>query len=512
MSRTKNSIKNAMVGIIAQFITIFLSFISRTIFVYCLGKEYLGIQGLFTNVLAILSLSELGLGSAIVYSLYKPLHNEETHKIVAIMQFYKKAYRIIGFVLSILGVCAAPFLPFLMKSQPNIPHFYIIYFLFLLNTVTSYFFYAYRSSIIQADQKNYVLLIINAAYSLLITVIMAGILILTKNYILYLLIQIVLLIVKNLIVKIISDKYYPFLCIKDDIPLNPEEKHHIKKNIFALSLAKVSNTVLTSTDNLVISSFIGVVQTGLYSNYLMITNAVSSILAAIFSSLTASIGDLNTDSSPSKKLDIFDKIFFSSFWIYGFCTTCLWNLLNLFIGKIWFDTSYLLSQHVVIAICINLFTIGMLQAVIAFKDACGIFWAGRYRPLLGAILNIVLSLLFVQHWGIAGVIYGTILSRLLTATWFDPWLVFKNVFNKSVLYYFKRVVVYFISTVLSVTITQFVCQSIRLNNIWLQFLFQIFACLLIPNTLFFVLFRNTKDFLYFKNLLRSYFRRGRAYK
>lgn len=498
--RTLNSFKNIITGVGGQLLTFLLQFISRTVFIRTLGSEYLGISGLFTNVITILSISELGIGTAIVYSLYKPLADGNKEKIQATMNFFKKAYFFVGCAVAVLGLILTPFLPYIMKGTTDLVNVNLIFFLYLLQSVSSYWFFAYKSLLLQADQKNYISNFIQYIVLTITICTQIVLLFLFKSFLLYLITGIASNIIFNFLVAKKVDKLYPYIKEKNDKVLPREEKKAIYKNTIALSMYKVGSTVLTATDNIVISSFISVISVGLYSNYLIITNAVRTVVRLIFSSFTASIGNLYATETKEKSEFIFRCINFLNFWIYGFCAICLWILLNPFI-YLWVGTDYLFDNYVVFFIVLNFLTAGLQDAVIEYRSACGLFWHGKFRPLFSALLNVVISILLVGPLGIAGVLLGTIISRFLTTWWYDPWIVHKYAFGISPVKYFLR---YFRSLII-ILITGALVQLASIpfsENTWLNFFIKLLICIVVPNFLFFALYRKSKEFKYITRALK----------
>lgn len=325
--RINNSIKNIITSVLGQFITIGLNFTTRSIFILMLGNEFLGINGLFTNIISILALAEMGIGSAIIYSLYKPIAEKDYIKIKGLMSFYNSAYKVISLIILIVGVAIIPLIPKIAKSDINNFRLIIIYLLFLCNSVASYL-YAYKKSIIVADQKDYILSIYRNIFKVILNILQVIILIITKNYEMFLIIQIVVTITENILVAKKVDKMYTFLLNKDNVKLGKKEKNSIIKNVKALLYHKIGGVIVNSTDNILISKFVGITSVGLYSNYYLIIGALNLLIGQSFSALTASVGNLNAVESKEKSYNTYKLILFINFWIAGFSSICLWILLS----------------------------------------------------------------------------------------------------------------------------------------------------------------------------------------
>ena len=499
--RTINSFKNILTGIFGHLFRIILEFGSRTVFIYVLGVEYLGVSGLFTNILSLLNLSELGIGTAIVYSLYKPLSENNVKIIQATMNLLKRAHFYIGCVIALAGSLLIPFLPKIIKSSIDLVNLNLIYLLYLFQSVSSYWFFAYKRSILEADQKKYIINLINYAVTTVTVVTQMVLLLVFRSFLLYVLVGVISNITKNIVLSKKVDNLYPVLLEENQERLPKKEKTLIYKNLVGLSMYKISGTVLNSTDNIIISSFINIAAVGLYSNYLMITNAIVTMMNLFFSSFTASIGNLNVTETNNKKEFIFRCLNFLNFWLYGFSAICLWVLFNPFIS-LWVGKEYVFEDYIVALIIMNFLTQGLQNAVILYKDACGLFWQGRYRPIMSASLNIIISIVLVRPLGIVGVLLGTILSRFLTTWWFDPWMVHRYVFNKPVGHYYFR---YFRSLVI-IILTGLLVDAICLlfsGSTWGNLIVKLIVCMIIPNTIFLLLFRKSEEFKYIMSALKS---------
>lgn len=365
--RTKNSIINLIVAIIGQFFGVIISFVSRVFFIKYLGSECLGIDGLFTNILTILSLAELGVGSAMTFSLYKPIAEENKEKIKSLMNLYKISYRVIGIIVIVLGICMLPFYRNLMDEVPNINNLNLIFMLFVLNTAISYF-YAYKKSLIICNQKKFITTIIKYMAYFFMNVMQIIILAVTKNYILFLTCQIIFTLIENICNSIVADKIYPYLKEKNIEKLNIEEKKKIKNNVVAMLFHKIGSVVVNSTDNIIISKYIGLAAVGLYSNYYMITNALVIITNQIFDAIVASIGNLGTTKDTSKMNEVFYRVFFLNFLVFGMLSATMAVVINDFI-TIWVGEKYLFDVCTTYVIIISFYLRGMRKSCITFRDA-----------------------------------------------------------------------------------------------------------------------------------------------
>lgn len=490
-SRIINTFRNTFFGMITQVILILLNFITRTVFVKFLNANYLGVNGLFSNILSMLSLVELGIGSAIVYSMYKPLAQKDEKAISALMNFYKKVYNCLGVVVTVLGICLIPFLNVIVNNTNNIKDLEIIYLLFLLNTSISYFF-SYKRSIISADQKEYIL----SKYRMYISIIKAflqiSILYLTKNFLLYLVVQILCTFLENLFVSMKADKMYPYLKKNKNIKISNKVKNDIKENVKALTIYKIGGTLLDSTDNIIISSLLNVKLVGLLSNYTLITSSLSMVLAQFSNSITASVGNFIVTENEQRHVELLNIITFVQFIFYGFSFVCLSTLFNRFI-ILWIGEKYTLDFYTVIIISLNFYIVGILSPIWSFRTTMGLFKYGKYRPIFTAVLNLVVSFILGKKIGIIGVLLGTTISRLFTNMWFDPYIVYKYGFKKNVNSYLVKMCLYIAVCFIDIFIVQLLLSRIKYD------FFGLIISLLVNIMIFFIsilCFFKTNEFQY----------------
>lgn len=467
MTRRKNVFFNVGFGFISNIVKCLFTFITRMVFIYCLGKEALGLNGLFTNVLTMLSLTELGIGSAISFSLYKPLANNDNDNISALMSFYKRAYRIIGLIILVIGIVIAPFLRYIINDINSIENVYLIYILFLLNTDLSYFI-SYKETLIIADQKKYKLTIIEVIGYIVLNILQIVFLLLTKNYIVYLIIQIIVLLVQRLFINKYISKMYPSIDFDSNKKVSENDMVTIKKNVKAMFFHKVGDVCINGTDNVIISSFIDLVTVGLYSNYLTIINMINSFTIMIFSSMSSSVGNLLISESEEKKYYTFNLIDFGNYLIYGYCSIVLLCVFNLFI-ELWADSSYCLSQGVVILIVISFYITGRRVSPSIVKQAAGLYDDDKFTPIIQAIVNLTFSIILAKLLGISGVILGTIISSIILPSWQRPYLVYKNVLHRSSKEYFMNYIKQIIQLLLIAFISYSLINCLKINNIYISF-------------------------------------------
>lgn len=490
--RIRNSIYNIIFGIGGSVVTSLLSFVSRTVFIYTIGVTYLGLNGLILNVLAMLSLTELGIGAAINYSLYKPLVENDTLKIQAIMRFYKKAYIIIGLVVFGLGLVLMLFLKYIIKDPQGIENLNLIYLIFLFNTSYTYFF-TYKRTLISADQKAYLLVPFTTGFQILMVVSQIVVLILFKNFILYLLTQTLFNVVQNIVINRFIDSKYPYLRDKEVLPVPREELNTIKKNVKATFLHNIGDYAINSTDNIIISAFISIVVVGIYSNYLLIITTVNTFIMIIFNSTAASFGNLIAEDNKEKSLQMSQIFDFIGFWIFGWATICFYNLLNPFIA-VWLGPNFLIEQIIISVVLANYYLTGMRLPISIVKVSAGVYTQDQYVPLIQSALNLVFSIVLVQKWGLVGVFAGTLISSVMLPCWYRPIVVYKNVFQSSAKRYFKKYLVYGLFVLCCVLLTKYLCALFFSSYTIGSLLGRSILCLLLPNLLLVLAFYRTDEF------------------
>ena len=500
-SRTENSIINSAMSIVTQVLTVVLNFAVKTVFIKMLSDEYLGVNGLFTNIITMLSLADLGIGIAIPYSLYKPLANKDEHKINVLMNFYKKVYTIIGIAVLLIGLSLTPFLGLIIKDIPkNVPHLSLIYILFVIHSASSYFF-VYKKFLIDSDQKGYITSRIIFTFSTLLSIIQIILLVTTKNYILFLLSSIILVIIQNIYISSKANKLYPFIKNKTDEKLEKEDMEGIKKNVSSLFIYKVGTVIMNGTDNIIISKFIGLIIVGFYSNYVLIINSITTVLNQIFNAITSSIGNLVVTTNKKRSKEVYDNLNFANFWLYALFGVCIIVLINPFIN-IWIGKKYVMGFSIVFLLVLNFYVLGMQSVTNSFRNAYGLFWIAKYRPIIMVIINIVISVVLVQFIGIEGVLIGTLISRLLTTAWLDPYIVHKYGFEISPKSYYVDYLKYLVIFIAISIILNYFVSMITINNIFILILIAILVVISV-NVILVLLFFKTSEFNYFYDKIKK---------
>ncbi|NOU97335.1 hypothetical protein GC093_29505 [Paenibacillus sp. LMG 31456] len=497
--RTKNSIINISAGLGYQLIITLLSFFSRTVFINSLGIEYLGINGLFTNILAMLSLAEVGIGSSIVYSLYKPVAENDKVKIHALMKLYKKAYLVIAAVILVLGLSLMPFLNYFVKDT-SVDHLYTIYFIFLINTVAPYFF-QHKNSFLNVCQKSYIITGIYSVSSILSTCLKIWILHTTQNYILYLSIDSFITITNSIILSVIVDKMYPFLKEKLSGKLDAGVKRDIIKNVKAIMLQNIGSYLIFGTDNIIISSFVSVAAVGLYSNYNMFIDICRTFINQVFNNLYHSIGNLVANESKEKIYSLFKVYWLLNFWLYSFFSIFLYIIIEPLIA-LWIGSSFIMGKTILVVLMITFYERGMRNAITTVKTTAGIFHEDRYVPLYQAGINLGFSIWLVHYLGLAGVFIGTLISAIAFPFWTTPYLVYKKVFHIPLVHYFGKYFYFAAIGAGTCFLTSYISSLITADSL-LTLILKGVICLIIPNLIYLACFYKTDELKYLLGILRK---------
>lgn len=496
-SRTANVFKNTAARLLQRVASILVQFILRTIFIYLLGKEYTGVSGLFTDILNVLSLMEAGLDTSMVYALYKPLADNDQKRIKALLDFYKKAFFIIGVLVLVIGIAIIPFLGIIIKDVPNIREDIRLIFVFYVVTSASSYFFVYRTVLLNADQKSRVISKWRTIVQIAECVLEVALLFVFRQFLVYLIIHLAATLANNFIVSRITTRRYPqYFCEKNVERLSRDETVLILRDILCLTAYNFSGVVINSTDSIFISAFIGTVEVAIIGNFTLIINSIRTVVSQIVDVTKPSIGNLAVTSGRDRQEAVFLRMNFISFYVATFCSACFYTLLNPFVGDIWFDPSYKTSSLVLAILTLNFYVAVMVYPVESFRTANGLFVQGWIRPVVMAGLNIVLDFFMGQRWGIVGIFLATTISRCLTQVWFDPYLVFKIVFKKKPWKFLADYVLKFLFAVVVCGITALVSNCVTFENVYLAFCGKVVVAAVVPNVVLTVVYWRNEDYKY----------------
>lgn len=490
-SRTYNVKKNIFYGYASTIITSLFAIICRTVFVYTLGARYLGVSGLFTNILGVLSFSELGIGSAIVFALYKPIADEDSEMVKSLLLLYKKAYRVIAIVVVAIGLAIIPFLRYMVNTDIPMSEINIFYLIFLFNTVSSYFV-SYKTSYVTAIQKEYILSVTTTIGTITTNIIQIIFLLVGGQYLGYLIIAALVGLIQKIVTVIYLNKKYPILVEKNVKPLGKDVKSGIWKNVRALIIHKIGDVSVHQTDNIIISSFVSTTAVGLISNYTVLNSLIASFTNKFFSSFTASFGNMIAKESVETQRHIFDVYDLLGFWIYGFVMIAFITLSQPFI-TLWLGKELLVDNVTMILYFVSLYLAGLTFIPYNFKVAAGKFNEDKWVAFVQAIVNLVVSIVVVKAIGLPGIYVGTIVSRMIVLI-VRPCIVFKYILNTSC-------VRYFIHLVLRSALAFCLCavlwriEGLIMSQITIaRFVLMCIVTLLVPNAVFLLIFGKTEAF------------------
>ena len=503
MSRTLNSAKNLIAGISISVVMTLLGFITRKIFVDTIGVEYLGLNGLLQNILGIMTLLEGGFATSVIYNMYKPLAEDNKVEILGLLQLYKKVYRYIALGISIFGLCLYPFLEFFIEDSSDLDYLGIVYFIFLFNSIIQYFT-AYKWSLINASQQNYKLATINLSYQIILSITKIAILYITKNYILFLIVESICNIGLNIAVVRKANKLFPYIVNAPKYKVSPSVKKNIITNMKALFLHSLGGYFMHSTDNIVMSAYLGVGIVGLYSNYTLLTSTIKSFTSQILNSFSESVGNLIASESRDHSYKVFKTIYFVNFLTVSIPVIVLAVTAQPFLNW-WLGEQYVLSNMVLALILLNFYIDGMRTTILTFKSKAGIFTKDKFTPLLQGLINLILSLLFVRYWGLKGVLMATSISIIAISFWQWPRLIYRYVFHVKLKEFFYHYFFYFAAFIISLIISLVLASLFNSFDMLLQVIINCLISLVVTIGIYIILFRKTSEYSQLKHYCLSVF-------
>ena len=500
-SRSGNFSRNAVFAACSELMTVLLNFAVRYFFVRSLNVEYLGVRGLFSSILTILSMAELGVGTAIVYSMYQPLAVGDQEKIKSLVAFYKKAYSIIGTVVFVLGLALIPAFDFFIKEAPWISRGELlqIYVLTVFQTASTYFF-SYKYSIFNANQQGYIVQKWSIATSIVCSLGQILILVFLRNYLLYLVVSIVSSLLMNILLSIAAERTYPYL--KDQAEkLDRESTAQIKQNTVAMLFYKVGQVTATTIDTLLISRFFGLASVGLYSNYHLIISYSDKLFSSVLGTITPSLGNLMAGKDRFKQNQVFSALQLVYYWLSTYLAVGLVVLFNPLIELV-FGKDYLFDKNFVIALVVSITLTNFQRPCSLIRDASGLFWYGKFRPLLMSILNVAYSLAAIHFWGIIGVVIGTALAKLNTYVWYDPYIVFKHALAGKLSEYFKTYILHWGLLVLLSAGCELLFNLMNVSGL-LGLVLGALMITIVVNSIYYMIYRRSKSFGYVLKLINN---------
>lgn len=485
-------------------IILLLNFIQKTVFIYVLGKTLSGVNAVYTDVLSVLSLTELGIGTALNYSLYKPVAEHDIRKIKSYMRFYRKAYLIIAGVIAVLGIAISPFLKYILKNPGNlsIEELTLYYYLFLFNTVISYFV-TYKYSLVNAEQKNYIQTNINTLTKIVTAAVQIGVLLLFRNFLFYLAAQSVVELLQKFFVTAYLNRLYPYLLEKDVEPLTAQETGVVADKTRALICYKIGDVARLQTDQIIISSFVNVDTSAVVGNYAYIITYVGNFVNIIFESVISGFGNVVATESREKQYLLFRIYRFFACWLFGFGAVGFYHLLTPFIGGIWLrDAGWTLPQITVTLLVMDFYFKGGRTVLVNFKIASGLFEQDKYLPLVQGAVNLAVSVLLVLKIGVTGVYVGTLVSGIL-ANLIRPGIIYRASFDREPRDYFRDSLKY-MAVVLAVGCVITPIRYVVMEKVSVfTFALMVIVITLLYNLVFLAVFHRTEEFAYLWNAVAA---------
>jgi O-antigen/teichoic acid export membrane protein len=439
------------------------AFIVQKILIMKLGSDYNGINGLFTSVISMMSLTDLGIGSAIIYHLYRPAAEADYDIICSLLRFYRNSYLIISIIVLIIGCVLMVFIPGIVGNVVINDNIYLIFLLFLFDCLVSYFL-SYKKSLLYAYQLNFVLDGIHFIYYILQNVAQIFVLVYYQSFILFLLLKTICKIIENITISGYIKKHYTFTRNKRVQPLTNDIRHDIFKKIKALLFHRLGRLLVTGSDSLVITGVLGILQMSLYTNYHLIIGGITALLNKVFETLTSSVGNFLLDSSKSQRYEIYRKIDFLNFWFFGCVSVILYSVMQPFV-TLWVGEDYLFHNTTLFFLVINFYQEGMRASILTFKDAAGIYHEDRFIPVIEATINVIISMVLAFRIGITGVFVGTIVSSGVVYFYSYPKYVCKPLFNMSCWDYIRQTLEHMIMVILCMCSVQFVIFILPVRNL-----------------------------------------------
>ena len=492
LEKAKNTKRGIVYGVANKVATLVLPFFVQTVTIRTLGIEYVGIKGLFSSILAVLSLSELGIGTAIVYNMYKPIAENDIDTIGALLKLYKKLYRIIGAVVLCFGLAITPFLKLFIKGDyPSEINLQYVFLLYLTNTVLSYWLFAYKSSLLSAYQRTDVISIIGTVTQALTCAFQIVFLLHTRNFYVFLYVSIIFTVFNNIIISICADRMFPEVKCRGDISDDLKEK--IKTNVAGLVIGKVSGTTRNTFDSIFMSMFLGLTQAAIYANYFYVLSALNGFTGIVSTSLLAGVGNsiaIESKETNFKQMMILHTSYLIISGWMAICMLCLYQpFMQLWVGKDFLFPGYVM---VLFPIYFYISKLGDIRAV--YADGAGLFWENRHRNILEGVANIILNYLFVKRWGAFGIVLATIITLFFFGFLGSTIVIFKHYFEHGMKEYLFTSLFY-----LSVTsgvggIVYFAFSRIPIYSPLIALIVRAICCVTVIPAFYLLAISNRRDF------------------
>lgn len=492
LNRSENTKRNIIIGEIDKITGVLLPFAVRTMILHLIGAEYLGLTGLFYSILQMLNLAEMGFGTAIVYSMYQPIADNDTRMINALLAFYSRVYRIVGGVVAGIGLALMPFLPRLISGTvPEDINIYYLYLIYLTNTCVNFFVFPSRKALLTAHQRDDLGGRIHIFTQLGMYIAQAGCIALARDYYLYAMMMPAASLAYSLLCARKAQRQYPLYC--GGGKLDPRQYQEIRKQVVGLTIRKLAMLSRNAFDSMFVSAFLGLSATAIYANYYYIMDSVVMLLAVVKTSMAGGVGNSIAMESREKNLHDMHRINFLFMWISGWCAICLLCLYQPFM-RLWVGEEMTLPFGIVILFSVYFYVLKMSDIRTLYSESAGIWWQARYISIAEAAANLLLNWLLVQKMGLFGILLATLISYFFFNFVGGAVILFRHYFTDGgFTYYMLSHLRYGIVTAATAVCTYEAVSGIRIDGV-AGFLLKAMVCALLPNVIFLVIYYKTKDF------------------
>lgn len=501
MQRTKRSFINVTTTVITNFIILFTAFAVQRVLVHTMGGDYNGLNGLFSSIISMMSLADLGIGTAIIYHMYRPVAEEDHERINSLLHFYKKCYMVISGIILLIGIVVSFFLPALVGDAEIHDSIYLIFALFLIDCLCSYFL-AYKKSLLYASQMNYVADLIYFAVYVVQNAAQIFVLLAFQDFILFLIVKSLGKCISNLVLSVYIGRKFPYTRAKQVKPVEKETKQDIYLKVRGLLYHKVGKLLVTGSDSIVLTGVLGIATMNLYANYHLIIGGIAGLLYRIFETLTNSVGNFLLDSDQDRRLDVYKKIDFINFWFFGCVAAGIYAVIQPLI-LLWMGENFLFAKTVVFVLVINFYLDGMRASVTTFKEAAGIFHEDRHIPVIEALLNLFISIILAKFIGVSGVFLGTILSTGVVYLYSYPKYVCRPLFRMSYGKYVGQTFRHLALLFVILGLTEVAVRPMEGWNPWLRIFTAGTASVIIFHAIFLLLYGRSAEMRFYINFLRN---------
>ena len=477
-TRTTYSVKNATVAMATKILAIVFGYFARMVFTRTLSMQYVGLNGLYTNIIGALNVAEFGIGTALVYALYEPVAKGNISKQRALLKLFDRVFAIIASISLLIGIVLCPVLLAFIKTTIPVRNLIVIYALFLSRAILSYFL-MYRSTIFIANQRSYVNDLCDSGFLVLQNLLQIIVLLLTKKYYFYLVLYVLGAVGRNVVIYYLAGKEYPEVFHYQNEKLEKEEEKGIYRNMRAMLMHKMGNTMIGNIDNLTLTAIVGIASVGIYSNYFLIIGSIQQILERIVYAISGSVGNLGATEDKNHVKEVFLGTFLLVAIGYSTASIVLSEMLDVFVEAS-FGAEYVFPRLVTVVLCINLFLNGLRQASLIFRDSLGLFWHDRYKTIIESLVNLVFSIILAKRMGAAGVFIGTFISIVGVSMWIEPIVLYQDYFKAPVSEYFQKLIKYVILYSCSFLLVHYLNQIIPWSNDILRYFGMIVVSLVVP--------------------------------